>query len=125
MLVDRIHDIMDALYQALKALSILLFLYYGLSVLVSNAMVKEFERFGLIRFRKLTGGLEVLGSVGLILGYFIPQLVVAASGGLTLLMVLGVAVRYRAGDSLADALPAFVMSLVNLYIFVYAIGLAS
>jgi uncharacterized membrane protein YphA (DoxX/SURF4 family) len=122
MLVDRIHDIMDALYQALKALSILLFLYYGLSVLVSNAMVKEFERFGLIRFRKLTGGLEVLGSVGLILGYFIPQLVVAASGGLTLLMVLGVAVRYRAGDSLADALPAFVMSLVNLYIFVYAIG---
>lgn len=125
MLVDRIHDIMDALYQALKALSILLFLYYGLSVLVSNAMVKEFERFGLIRFRKLTGGLEVLGSVGLILGYFMPQLVVAASGGLTLLMVLGVAVRYRAGDSLADALPAFVMSLVNLYIFVYAIGLAS
>lgn len=122
MLVDRIHDIMDALYQALKALSILLFLYYGLSVLVSNAMVKEFERFGLIRFRKLTGGLEVLGSVGLILGYFMPQLVVAASGGLTLLMVLGVAVRYRAGDSLADALPAFVMSLVNLYIFVYAIG---
>ena len=125
MLVDRIHDIMDALYQALKALSILLFLYYGLSVLASNAMVKEFERFGLIRFRKLTGGLEVLGSVGLILGYFIPQLVVAASGGLTLLMVLGVAVRYRAGDSLADALPAFVMSLVNLYIFVYAIGVAS
>lgn len=122
MLVDRIHDIMDALYQALKALSILLFLYYGLSVLASNAMVKEFEHFGLIRFRKLTGGLEVLGSVGLILGYFMPQLVVAASGGLTLLMVLGVAVRYRAGDSLADALPAFVMSLVNLYIFVYAIG---
>jgi len=46
MLVDRIHDIMDALYQALKALSILLFLYYGLSVLASNAMVKEFERLG-------------------------------------------------------------------------------
>lgn len=115
---------MDALYQALKALSILLFLYYGLSVLVSNAMVKEFERFGMIRFRKLTGSLEVLGSVGLILGYFMPQLVVIASGGLTLLMVVGVAVRYRAGDSIADALPASVMSLVNLYIFVYAIGLA-
>ena len=49
---------MDALYQAFKALSILLFLYYGLSVLVSNAMVTEFERFGLSRFRKLTGSLE-------------------------------------------------------------------
>lgn len=55
---------MDALYQAFKALSILLFLYYGLRVLVSNAMVTEFERFGLSRYRKLIGGLEVLGSVG-------------------------------------------------------------
>jgi hypothetical protein len=116
---------MDALYQAFKALSILLFLYYGLSVLVSNAMVTEFERFGLSRFRKLIGGLEVLGSVGLMLGYFFPQLVVAASGGLTLLMVLGVAVRYRARDSLAEALPAFAVALMNLYILVYAIGLAS
>ncbi len=125
MIVDRTHDIMDALYQALKALSILLFLYYGLSVLVFNAMVKEFERFGLIRFRKLTGSLEVLGAAGLILGYFVPQVVVAAAGGLTVLMVLGVAVRCRAGDSLADTLAAFVMSLVNLYIFFYAIALAS
>lgn len=116
---------MDALYQALKALSILLFLYYGLSVLVFNAMVKDFERFGLIRFRKLTGSLEVLGAAGLILGYFMPQLVVVAAGGLTVLMVLGVAVRCRAGDSLADALAAFVMSLVNLYVFVYAITFAS
>ena len=116
---------MDALYQAFKALSILLFLFYGLSVLVSNAMVTEFERFGLSRFRKLTGILEVLGSVGLMLGYFLPQLVVAASGGFTLLMVLGLAIRYRARDSLAEALPAFVALLVNLYILVYAIGSAS
>ena len=115
----------DVLYEAFKVLSILLFLYYGLSVLVSNAMVTEFERFGLSRFRKLTGILEVLGSVGLMLGYFVPVLVVAASGGLTLLMILGLATRYRARDSLAEALPAFVLTLMNLYILVYALGLAT
>ena len=85
---------MDALYQGSKALSILLFLYYGTSVLFSDAMVADFERFGLSRFRRLTGSLEVLGSVGLMLGYFLPILVVAASSGLTLLMVLGLATRY-------------------------------
>jgi hypothetical protein len=113
---------MNMLYQACQVLSILLFLYYGLAVLVGNAMVKDFARFGLVRFRKLTGILELLGSLGLALGYFVPQFTVAAAGGLTLMMVVGVVVRLRCGDSLADALPATVMLLINLYIVVYALG---
>ena len=116
---------MDVLYQVSKALSILLFLYYGLSVLVSDAMVAEFERFGLSRFRRLTGSLEVLGAVGLLFGYFAPILVIAASGGLTVLMVLGLVTRYRARDPLVEALPALVLTLMNLYILVYALGLAA
>jgi hypothetical protein len=113
---------MNMLYQACKVLSILLFLYYGLAVLFANAMVEEFARFGLVRFRQLTGVLELLGSLGLVLGYFLPQFTVAAAGGLTLLMGVGVVVRLRCGDSLADALPAFAMLLINLYIVVYALG---
>jgi uncharacterized membrane protein YphA (DoxX/SURF4 family) len=116
---------MDAVYHGFTALSVLLFLYYGSSALVSNAMTTEFERFGLSRYRKLTGTLEVLGAIGLILGYFIPLLVVAASGGLALLMVLGLATRYRAGDSLAEFFPAFVLTVINLYVLVYALGLAT
>ncbi|TVS83401.1 DoxX family protein [Mycobacterium helveticum] len=116
---------MNMLYQACKVLSILLFLYYGLAVLVANAMVEEFARFGLVRFRKLTGILELLGSLGLILGYFLPQFTVAAAGGLTLMMGVGVVVRLRCGDSLADALPAIVMLLINLYIVVYALGVGT
>lgn len=112
---------MNMLYQACKVLSILLFLYYGLAVLVANAMVEEFARFGLVRFRKLTGILELLGSLGLILGYFLPHVTVAAAGGLTLMMGVGVVVRLRCGDSPADALPAFLMLLINLYIVVYAL----
>jgi len=124
-MMERTHDLMDALFQASKALSILLFLYYGLSVLVSDAMVADFERFGLSRFRRLTGSLEVLGSVGLMLGYLLPVLVVAASSGLTLLMVLGLATRYRARDPFTEALPALVLALINLYILVYALGRTS
>jgi len=116
------HYTMNMLYQACRVLSILLFLYYGLAVLVSNAMVKDFARFGLVRLRKLAGILELLGSLGLILGYFLPQVTVAAAGGLTLMMGVGVVVRLRCGDSLAEALPAIVMLLINLYVVVYALG---
>ena len=113
----------NSLYHAAKVLSIALFLYYGLAVLFSNAMVTEFERYGLIRFRQLTGSLEVLGALGLLLGYLLPPLVVAASGGLTLLMIGGVVVRLKSGDSLVDSLPAMVMGLINAFIFLYATGL--
>jgi len=111
------------IYQLLKAAVIIAFLYYGLSVLFANAMVKEFERYGLPQFRKLVGVLEVLGSLGLLVGYLVPSLVVAASGGLALLMALGVGIRFRSGDSLGDALQALAMLLVNLFICLYAIGI--
>ena len=108
-------------YEVLRALSMLLFFYYGISVLVSDAMVREFEKFGLLRFRRLTGVLEVLGAAGLLVGYLVPALVLVSSGGLALLMVLGVAVRLRAGPPVTDAIPALVMLIINLYVFVYAI----
>lgn len=114
---------MGLLYEVFKAAVIIAFLYYGLSVLFANAMVKEFDRYGLPQFRKLVGILEVLGAVGLFVGYFVPGLVVVAAGGLTLLMVLGVGIRFRSGDSLGDALQALVMMLVNLFICLYALGI--
>ena len=112
---------MNLTYEVLRALSMLLFFYYGISVLVSDAMVREFEKFGLLRFRRLTGVLEVLGAAGLLVGYLVPALVLVSSGGLALLMVLGVAVRLRAGPPVTDAIPALVMLIINLYVFVYAI----
>jgi hypothetical protein len=116
---------MRVLYELLVIVSILAFLFYGLSVLFSDAMVEEFQRYGLSRFRRLTGLLEVLGALGLLLGYVVPWLTVAASGGLALLMAMGVVVRFRSGDSVAQALQAFAMLLVNLFILVFAIRFAS
>jgi hypothetical protein len=88
-------------------------------------MVEEFNRYGLARFRRLTGAVEVLGAIGLILGYFVPGLTVAAAGGLVLLMVLGMGVRFRSGDSLVEALQALAMLLLNMFIFVYALKFAA
>ena len=116
---------MNLLYEVAKALSIGLFLYYGAAVLASDAMAAEFERYGLRRFRKLTGGLEVLGALGLVLGYFAPHFDIAASAGLALLMVAGLIVRFRSGDSFLDAVPALVMALINAFIFIHAIGITN
>ncbi len=116
---------MEIAYQASNALSIALFLYYGLTCLFTETRVAEFERFGLGPFRRLTGSLEVLGALGLLAGYLVPWLAIVASGGLSLLMVLGVTTRIRVRDSLWEMLPALVLMLVNLYILAYAVGLAA
>jgi uncharacterized membrane protein YphA (DoxX/SURF4 family) len=116
---------MNTLYQILKPVSAILFLYYGAAVLFSNAMVTEFEQFGLPNFRKLTGVLELLGAAGLIAGYFIPLLTIIASGGLALLMALGLAVRFRSRSTLPDSLAALAMLVINLFICTYALGLFS
>ena len=114
---------MDFIYQAFKVLSIAAFLFYGLSCLFSDGMAAEFERFGLRRFRRLTGGLEVLGALGLLGSYLFPPLVVAASGGLVLLMALGVMARVRVHDPLTANLPALFLLLVNLYLLVVGLRL--
>ncbi|HSM07028.1 MAG TPA: DoxX family protein [Longimicrobiales bacterium] len=79
-------------YHAANAVSIILFLVYGLLCLLSDGMVEEFRRFRLSRFRRPAGVLEVLGAAGLALGYAIPVLTVWSAVGLTSLMLLGVVV---------------------------------
>ena len=86
-------------------------------------MVTEFEQFGLPNLRRFTGVLELLGAAGLLVGYLIPPLVIAASGGLALLMALGLAVRFRSKSSLPDSIAAMAMLLINLFICLYAAGL--
>jgi len=85
-------------------------------------MVEEFERFGIPRYRRLTGVLEVLGAVGLFVGYFVPVFTLLASGGLALLMALGVAVRLRVRDPWVSMLPAAGLMLLNFSILLGSLG---
>lgn len=110
---------MTLVYYISTLLSIALFLTYGFACLFANGMVAEFERFGLSRFRRLTGSLEVLGAVGLLIGYTLPAIQLLSAVGLALLMLLGVATRLRVRDSLLETVPAAVLLVVNVYIAWY------
>ncbi|QJR36748.1 DoxX family protein [Gemmatimonas groenlandica] len=102
-------------------LSVTLFLGYGFSCLFMGAMVDEFARYNLSRFRRLVGLLEVLGALGLLASLLFPPLVFPSGGGLALLMALGVITRVRVRDPLIEALPAGVLMVINLFLCVAAL----
>lgn len=112
---------MELAYHAANAVSILLFLVYGTLCLFADGMVDEFERFGLARYRRLTGSLEVLGALGLAGGYLFPEFTLISGAGLATLMLLGAGVRVRAGDPVREILPATFLMLVNGWIVVAAL----
>jgi len=97
-------------------ISAALVLTYGFLVLYFDGMRAEFERFGLSRYRRLTGVLEVVGGGGLLVGLLVAEVMLVASGGLVLLMVLGVLTRVRVRDPLLEIVPAVAVLLVNLFI---------
>jgi hypothetical protein len=104
-----------------QSISAILFSFYGLYALFSERMVREFQRYGLARYRVLTGVLQVAGSLGIVVGHFYSPLLLLSSGGLTAMMLLGVITRVRIKDPLAAALPAFALGVLNLFIFVNAL----
>jgi hypothetical protein len=93
---------------------------YGVSCLCSRAMVVEFERFRLARYRVLTGTLQVAASVGLLAGLLTGVagrwLLLASAGGLAMMMLLAVLVRVRINDPALAAVPALLCFLLNAFI---------
>lgn len=100
----------------LAASSGVAFVVYGALCLASPSMQAEFVRFGLGRFRVLTGVLELLGGVGLLVGLKWPPALWLSSGGLAVLMLCGVIVRISVDDRLVDVLPALILMFANGYI---------
>jgi hypothetical protein len=105
----------------LAALSALAFFYYGGETLFANPPRIEYERYGLPKFRVLVGSLQVLGAAGVLIGLFFAPVGAAAATGLTLMMLLGVAARYRIHDAPRLMIPAGSLALLNavlVYLFV-------
>ena len=94
------------------------FIGYGASCLVAAHMVREFERFGLPHFRKLTGILQLLGAVGLLIGLQFPTIGALAAGGLALQMLAGFGVRLKIRDPFLRSIPAFAYLLINAWLCV-------
>lgn len=111
---------MNALLDVATILSAVLFLWYGSRSLLTDAMRTDFERFGLSRFRRMTGGLEVFGALGLLIGLGVPMLLTVSAAGLSLLMLFGIIARLRVRDPWTSTAPAFALMLLNLLVAVYA-----
>lgn len=92
------------------------FLIYGVAYFVSSNMKNEFKRFGLAKFGALIATLELIGAIGLFIGMQNQTILALASGGLTLLMLLGTGVRIKMRDSLFVSSPAFFYFLLNAFI---------
>jgi hypothetical protein len=97
------------------------FLFYGISYFISPHMKSEFERFKLERLGLLVIVLEIVGALGLLIGLWFEPLLLLSSGGLGLLMLLGLLVRIKLKDSLWISLPALFYMALNAYIFYLAL----
>lgn len=105
------------LLNALIFISSLSFLGYGISYFISTKIKSEFKRFGLEKAGTLIAFLELLGSFGLIVGLIFHIILLISSAGLAILMLSGVVVRIKAGDTFMATLPALFFLLLNAFIF--------
>ena len=99
------------------------FLFYGISCLVTPYMKNEFMRYGLSDHRVVTGLLEIAGAAGLFLGFVYPVIGILASGGLSLLMLLGFLVRLKIKDGFVRSFPALFYMILNLCILITFLNL--
>ncbi len=93
------------------------FIIYGIAYFTSPHMKNEFRRFGLEKVGLLTAVLELTGAFGLMIGLVLNSILIISSGGLAMLMFLGVIVRLKVRDSLWVTSPAIFYMLLNSYIF--------
>jgi len=108
------------LIQLLILFSGLSFLGYGIAYFTSPNMRIEFKRFGLEKYGVLTAVLELFGAIGLLVGLVSDSILLISSGGLAVLMFLGVAVRLRVKDGFVVLLPALFFMLLNASIFFWS-----
>lgn len=85
----------------------------------ANNMKKEFEAYGLnetIMF--LVGGLKVLFAVGLIISYWIPEILNISAAGIAFLMLGAIGMHIKIKDEPKKSMPAFIMLILSLTILV-------
>ncbi|MEN8817483.1 MAG: DoxX family protein [Nonlabens sp.] len=94
--------------------TIISFLFFGTTCLFSKHMRLEFTRFGLNTLQRLiTGMLQLLGAIGLIIGIYNVKVGVVASAGLALLMLAGFLVRLKIKDGIYKSSPALIFLFLS------------
>ncbi|MDG2491226.1 MAG: hypothetical protein P8M60_00525 [Flavobacteriaceae bacterium] len=93
------------------------FLGFGLSCFLNPAIKKEFDRYGLSKYRTTTGFFQLIGAFGILITDHNLTLWNISSLGLSVLMLLGFIVRIRLKDNFIQSFPSFFYMLLNGYIY--------
>jgi putative oxidoreductase len=98
----------------------LLFVLIGsMTVAGMRMFVENFRRFGYPQwFRIVTGSLEVLGGLGLLIGIWLPWLAALASAGLTLVMLGAFLTEVRTREPLQKIVLPLVMGALAIVVAV-------
>ena len=98
----------------------LLFLVIGsMTVAGRKLFVENFRRFGYPQwFRIVTGSLEVLGGIGLLIGIWLPWLAALASAGLTLVMLGAFLTEVRSREPLQKIVLPVVLGMLTIVVAV-------
>ena len=112
---------MDVAFEIAKFISTTGFVFFGMSCLVSARTAIEFDRYGMSKWRRLTGLLQIAGALGIAADRFVPQLTILGSGGLALMMGIAIGIRIRLGDSLWQDVPALLFLSLNSFILFVAL----
>lgn len=90
---------------------------YAISYFTSPHMKTEFERFKLKKFGLFVIILEILGAFGLLAGLCFTPILLLSSGGLAVLMLLGLLTRIKSKDSFLVSSPAIFYMILNSFIY--------
>jgi len=85
-------------------------------------MKSEFERFKLKKLGLFVIILEIIGAFGLLVGLLVKPILLISSGGLAVLMLLGLITRLKSKDSFLVSVPAIFYMILNAYIFYLGIN---
>ncbi|MFB0905096.1 MAG: DoxX family protein [Nonlabens sp.] len=90
------------------------FFFFGTTCLFSPHMRLEFNRYGLNSLQRfMTGVLQLAGACGLIAGIYFTYIGIAASFGLSLLMLAGLITRIKIRDGIYKSSPALIYMVLS------------
>jgi len=88
------------------------FIIYGLSSFKSKRMASEYKRWGFGKSRSIIGFFQLLGGLGLLLGFTYQSILLTSSIGIAVMMFFAIIVRLKIKDSLIEILPALTYLLL-------------
>jgi putative oxidoreductase len=110
---------MDIVAIVLQALLALAFIMAGIGKMAGSKMhVDNFKHWRLPQgFRIVTGLVEIVGAIGLIIGFWEPSWAAAAGLWLGFTLFIGILVHVRVKDSFKLTFPAVILCILPLIVF--------